>query len=62
MEREDRPAADRFGTLLRDTDGAIAVFDRKGEVALLERSPHALALGRGHPTVEDEALGAAAQP
>ena len=45
---------------LDDADVQVAVLDRSGEVALLERRAHPLVLARGHLASEDERLGAPA--
>src|SRR5215472_15440104 len=48
--------AERF----HHADRGVAVFHRRGKIALLERTPHALALARGHAAPEHQALGAPA--
>ena len=50
------------GPLLHDPDVEVAVLDRAGEVAVLERCAHQLVLARRHPAAEDQRLRAPADP
>src|SRR5690348_9190433 len=47
-------------SLFHDSDVEIAVFDRSGELAVLEGRPHRDVLARWNPPLEDQRLRAAA--
>ena len=57
---EDGAADQRLGSGLDHAHGAVAVFHGEGELALLQRAAHPLALGCGNESVEDEPFRAAA--
>ena len=60
VQAEDRAAAQLRRALLDGADAQVAVLDRPGEVALLERRAHRGVLARGHAAAEHQRLGAAA--
>ncbi len=60
VQAEHRATPQVGRPVLHHADGEVAVLDRSREVTLLERRPHRGALALGHPTVEDQRLGAAA--
>ena len=62
VEAEDGATEQLGRTVLDDADVEVAVLDRRGELALLERRPHRRVLARRHTAAEDEGLGAAAHP
>src|SRR6185437_10046293 len=60
VEAEYTAADERRGPGLDAADRGVAVFDRGGELALLERAAHRLVLALRHLSPEHQALGAAA--
>ena len=60
VEAEDGAAAQLRRPLLHGADVQVAVLDRPGEVALLERCAHPRVLVRRHAAPEHQRLGAAA--
>ena len=62
MEGENRPAEKRLGARLDTADGAVAVFDRERESSALKRCAHRIEFGGRHPSLENQPLGAAADP
>ena len=60
VEAEDGAPQQTGRPGLDDADVEVAVLHRPGEVALLERRPHRLALARRHAAAEDQGLRAAA--
>ena len=60
MEAEDAAPAQRRGTFLDLADAAVAVLDRRRELARLERGAHARVFAGRHLAAEDERFGAPA--
>src|SRR4051812_9026242 len=61
VERENSAPLQVVGTLLDYPDSAVAVFDRKREIATLHRGAHALVLEHRDAALEHQAFGATAQ-
>src|SRR4051812_33642629 len=61
MERKNSAPGQVVGTLLDHPNSAVAVFDRKREIAVLHRGTHALVLEHRNATLEYQTFGATAQ-
>ncbi|MFC5043923.1 hypothetical protein [Ornithinimicrobium kibberense] len=57
MQAEDAQSDPVRLPVLDDADGEVAVLDRPGQVAYLERRPHPLRDGLGHAAAVHEQLG-----
>ena len=62
VQAEDGAAEQPARAGLDDADGEVAVLDRAGQLALLERRAHHGVLALGDPAAEHQRLGAAAHP